>query len=124
LFTHSVFPADLCILINRPDEFADQSQEEFFEARGSCFTAAVGASAGGVPVKPNVEAPSSTATVAVDWRDASKNAPGVVAVTPVKNQGAFGTCWSFGASGCLEGMQVIQQQVGFLCIVCTRAFLF
>lgn len=44
----------------------------------------------------------------VDWRDASKNPLKVVAVTPVKNQGAFGTCWSFGVAENLEGLNVRQ----------------
>lgn len=40
----------------------------------------------------------------VDWR----NQNGMSYVTPVKNQGPHGTCWSFGAAENLEGLNVRQ----------------
>ena len=47
---------------------------------------------------------SGAARVAIDWR----HHKGKSYVTPVKNQGAFGTCWSFGVAENLEGLNVRQ----------------
>jgi len=79
------------------DEHADLTVEEFVAVRAGCFS-----DEGFDHIPKAGAALAAEAPPAVDWRTAALNPAKVVGVTKVKNQGAYGYCWAFGASGCLE----------------------
>jgi hypothetical protein len=90
-----------------PDEYADLTPDEFNALRGRCFS---GDSFSKLPVMDVELVEGEVAVQDVDWRDPAKNPANLSAVTRVKNQGPYGYCWAFGASGTLEGMNAIQQR--------------
>jgi cathepsin L len=89
---HNMFETEKTGITKEVNSFADMTPEEFKNLKGFVDSKKqVGAKA-----PENITAASS-----VDWRQ--KNA-----VTPVKNQGQCGSCWSFSTTASLEGAHAIK----------------
>jgi len=80
------------------NEFADQTYDEFAAKMLTGFDASAVTSDPSVPVLEHKGQPIPND---VDWRTQG-------AVSPIKNQGACGSCWAFGTTGALESANKIK----------------
>jgi hypothetical protein len=80
------------------NEFSDMTQEEFERTMLTGFDAS---SVKFDPIVPVQEFKGQPVPNDIDWREKQ-------AVSPIKNQGACGSCWAFGTTGALESANKIK----------------
>jgi C1A family cysteine protease len=78
------------------NEFSDLSPEEFKRLYLGYRRPVQNQSFSGSPPELYVAPPNQVLAASLDWRNSG-------AVTPVKNQGGCGSCWSYATTGAIEG---------------------